>query len=79
MALDVIHSLIVDLPDGMVDRIEVLETVDHELNKPLGAVDSDAVVEYEREHWGMSREAQESEIRFGELNMPTYGEESALP
>lgn len=75
LALDVAHSLLVDLPDGMVDRVDVMERLDLELHKPFGDADSDEVVEYMRERWGTSSEAMESEARFGVLDGITFGED----
>ena len=74
LALDVAHSLLVDLPDGMVDRVDLMERLDLELHKPFGDPDSDEVVEYMRERWGTSTEALESEERFAALEGVTFGE-----
>ena len=74
LALDVAHSLIVDFPDGMVDRIDLMEKLDLELGKPFGDPDSEEVVEYLRDRWGTSTEALESEARFAALEGVTFGE-----
>ena len=79
MALDMIHSLIVDIPDGMVNRHEVMEKVDYELHKPLGDESSPEVREYVRDRWGTNGEAIAAAEHWDALEsegmIPTYGED----
>ena len=79
MALDIIHSLIVDQPDGMVDRREVMEQVEFELYRPLAPEDSDEMREYVIDTLSTSSEAQASAAAWDELlpdDIPAHGPEA---
>lgn len=55
--LNAVYALLVDMPNGMIDRSEVMDGVDKLLATPVGNMPNQP----SREEWGTSKEAQEGQ------------------